>query len=75
MVSTPSRRIDRGGKRLAYEEFGGPASWILDPATRSGTVLQLAGGTYVEPAVVTGGDPLTVALPFPVTLPCALFDP
>ena len=74
VVSPSSRRLDRGSKRLAYEEFGVPSYWIVDPATRSITVLELVDGAYVERAVVTGDDQLTVDRPFPVTLTCALFD-
>jgi len=74
VVSPSSRRIDRGSKRLAYEEFGVPAYWIADPGTRSITVLELDGATYAERAVITGDETVTVELPFPLTLSCALLD-
>lgn len=74
VVSPSSRRLDRGSKRLAYEEFGVQSYWVVDPATRSILVLELQDGGYVERAVVTGDDQLTVEQPFAVTLTCALFD-
>lgn len=74
VVSPSSRRIDRGSKRLAYEEFGVPSYWVVDPATRSVQVLELHDDAYVERALLTGDDELTVERPFPVTLTCALFD-
>ncbi len=74
VVSPSSRRIDRGSERLAYQEFGVPAYWIVDPETRSITVLELDGGTYVERAVITGEATVDLAHPFPVTLSCALLD-
>lgn len=74
VVSPGSRRLDRGSKRLAYEEFGVPSYWIVDPATRSVTVLELRDGAYVERAMLTGDDELAVEQPFLVRLSCALFD-
>lgn len=74
VVSPSSRRLDRGSKRLAYEEFGVPAYWIVDPEARSIQVLELQDGAYVERALLTGDDELTVERPFPVTLTCSLFD-
>ncbi len=74
VVSPSSRRIDRGSKRLAYEEFGVPAYWVVDPATRSITVLELDGAVYVERAVLVGDDTVSLQRPFAVTLSCALLD-
>lgn len=74
VVSPSSRRIDRGSKRLAYEEFGVTAYWVVDPQSRSITVLELEGASYIERAVLTGDQTLTVERPFPVTLSCALLD-
>lgn len=74
VVSPASRRIDRGSKRLAYEEFGVPSYWIVDPHTRSVTVLELQDEAYVERAVLTGDDEFAVEQPFGVRLSCALLD-
>ena len=43
-------------------------AWLVDPVEPSLTVLTLTGGLYVETARVTGAQPLTVEVPFPVTV-------
>jgi Uma2 family endonuclease len=51
-VASPSTsRLDRTEKRLVYAEFGIRAYWLVDPARRSVTVLELVDGAYVEGAV------------------------
>jgi Uma2 family endonuclease len=61
VLSPSTRRTDLGSKRLAYQDAGVPAYWILDPATAALTVHHLdAGGTYRATIVTppdTWGDP------------------
>ena len=53
-----------------------PAYWLVDPDGPSLTVLRLAGGLYVEEAVVAGEEPYHADFPFPVTVvPARLFEP
>ena len=48
-------------KRGWYAEAGIPEYWILDPVNDTITVLELAGGRYVERAVLGRNDILTTA--------------
>ena len=48
-------------KRGWYEAAGIPEYWILDPVNDTITVLELAGGRYVERAVLGRSDILTTA--------------
>ena len=75
-VASPStRRFDRTAKRLAYEEAGVPAYWLVDPGVPSVTVLELVDGRYEEVAVVSGEESFTTSLPFAVPLtPARLLD-
>lgn len=73
VVSPSTRSIDLGTKRLAYEEAGVAAYWVVDPDEPSLTVLHLHAGRYVEHAVVAGDERYEGTLPFPVTVvPAAL---
>ena len=75
VLSPSTRLIDLGSKRLAYEAAGVPAYWLVDPEVPSLTVLHLENGRYVEHTVVTGDEPYTATVPFPVTVaPSALLD-
>ena len=75
-VQSPStHRIDLGTKRLVFEEAGVPAYWLVDPDRPSVTVLHLEDGRYVEHATVTGDEPYSTTVPFPVTVvPARLLD-
>ena len=62
-------------KRRLYEEAGVTSYWIFDPAKEELTVLELAGGTYEQRAVVTGKEAFDAELPFPVRIvPADLVD-
>jgi Uma2 family endonuclease len=68
VLSPSSVNIDRLLKRHVYAELGMPSYWIVDLDVPSVTVLGLAAGSYVEEAIFTDDEPLTVAEPFPVTV-------
>ena len=68
VLSPSTRRRDLLVKRSIYAEAGVPSYWVVDPHEPALTVLSLHGGDYVETAVVRGDEPLTVEVPFPVTL-------
>jgi Uma2 family endonuclease len=66
-VRSPSTALfDLNQKKMAYEKFGVPSYWIVnpDPAGPELTVFQLREGGYV--LVATSTQPITVADPFPV---------
>jgi Uma2 family endonuclease len=68
-VRSPSTAlIDLNRKKAAYEKFGVPAYWVVDPEpTRPElTVFELRDGGYALEATST--RPLTVAYPFTVTV-------
>ena len=71
VLSPSTRRIDRTAKRLAYEEAGVPAYWIVDPDGPSVTVLELVDSRYEERATVHGEESYTAAVPFTVTVTAA----
>jgi Uma2 family endonuclease len=76
VLSPNTRAIDLGTKRLAYEEAGVPAYWLVDPDARSLAVLHLDDGRYVEEAVVAGDEAYEAEFPFPVTVvPAMLVEP
>ena len=66
VLSPSTERIDKGTKRLAYEEAGVQAYWLVDPDTPGLTVLQLEDGRYVEHAAVAGEEAYRATFPFPV---------
>lgn len=75
-IRSPSTAlIDLGRKKAAYERFGVPSYWIVDPDVRypSLTVFELAGGRYSEAARVVSADSFDAREPFPVVVtPAAL---
>jgi Uma2 family endonuclease len=75
VLSPSTRRIDLGTKRLAFEAFGVPSYWVIDPDTPSLTVFELEGGTYREVALVEGDQSWDATRPFPVRIvPVALAE-
>jgi Uma2 family endonuclease len=68
VLSQSTSLADRVLKRRLYEQAGVASYWIFDPAKEELTVLELAGDTYVERAVVTGKDAFEAELPFPVRI-------
>ena len=68
-IRSPSTALfDLNRKKMAYERFGVPSYWIVnpDPARPEITVFELRDGTYITEATST--QPLTVTRPFPVTI-------
>jgi Uma2 family endonuclease len=68
-VRSPSTAlIDLNRKKAAYEKFGVPSYWIVDPepARPELTVFELRDGGYVLEATST--QPLTVSHPFTVVI-------
>jgi Uma2 family endonuclease len=75
IASPRTRRHDRGDKLLAYQEYGVPYYWIVDPQVPTLTALHLRDARYVEYAVVTGEDAYQATEPFPLTVvPARLLD-
>ena len=68
VLSLSTRHIDLGAKRLAYQDAGVPAYWLVDPEVPSLTVLELDAGAYVERATVAGDEPFDAAFPFAVSV-------
>lgn len=69
VLSDATRGHDLLLKRARYEAAGIPSYWIVEPQTREYTVLELIDGRYGQVhAGVLGSPPVTVSLPFPVTL-------
>ena len=73
-IRSPSTAlIDLNRKKDAYERFGVPSYWIVnpDPAQPEVTVFELRAGRYL--AEQKSAQPFTVERPFPVTIaPAAL---
>ena len=68
-VRSPSTALfDLNRKKAAYEKFGVPSYWIVDPdpARPELTIFELGDGGYITTATST--QPLTVSRPFPVTI-------
>jgi Uma2 family endonuclease len=68
-IRSPSTALfDLNRKKTAYEKFGVPSYWIVDPdlARPELTVFELRDGGYVTEATST--QAVTVNRPFPVTI-------
>jgi Uma2 family endonuclease len=75
-IRSPSTAlIDLGRKKAAYEQFGVPAFWVVDPRVKkpSLTIFELTDGRYQQTAQVSGDEPYRARQPFPVeVVPSAL---
>ena len=75
-IRSPSTAlIDLGRKKTAYEQFGVPAFWVVDPRVKkpSLTVFELTGGRYRQAAQVIGDETYRAQRPFAVeVVPSAL---
>jgi Uma2 family endonuclease len=75
-IRSPSTAlIDLGRKKAAYEQFGVPAFWVVDPRVKkpSLTVFELADECYRQVAQASGDQPYLAERPFPVeVIPSAL---
>lgn len=68
-VSSPSTRLfDLNVKKARFELAGTASYWVVDPDTPSVTVWELGDHAYAEVARAIGGEVLTVARPFELTL-------
>lgn len=65
VLSPSTSRKDRLLKREIYAEFGVSSYWLVDPETRTMTVLSLRDGAYIETA---RGARLELEEPFPVVI-------
>jgi Uma2 family endonuclease len=75
VLSPSNRGYDLVAKRNLYQAAGIPSYWIVDPDEPSVTVLELRNDVYVEIARATGDQPLTVHLPYDISLtPTDLVD-
>ncbi len=69
-VRSPSTAlIDLNRKKAAYERFGVPSYWIVDPDLRtpSLTVFELRDGRYEQAAQARGTEAASIDQPFSVT--------
>jgi Uma2 family endonuclease len=56
VISPSTERTDRGRKLAAFERFGVPEYWILDPVAEQLERLSLRRGRYAAPRVAQPGD-------------------
>ncbi len=63
-------------KKHAYERFGVPNYWVIDPAEPSLIAFELDNGRYQMVASVAGDEPFEATRPFPVRIvPSELLGP
>lgn len=70
VLSPSTRLVDLNLKKAAYERFGSPSYWVLDPDPGDPflIVYELDDGRDREMAHVRGDDHIDVERPFPVRL-------
>ena len=70
MLSPDSVLRDLNLKKAAYERFGIPSYWVIDPGLdRPGLrAFELRGDSYAEAAHVTGADTFAAEKPFRVEI-------
>jgi len=75
-ITTPnSERYDRHIKKAAYRKMGAAHYWVVDPATPSVTVFELAHSDYEQVAEVADAEVFEATQPFPVRIvPAELLD-
>lgn len=78
-IASPSTaaydRDGETGKRAAYARIGVPEYWILDPATRTITLLILEGDHYRDQGLYAGDDRLPSQMLPDLTTPARRFFP
>jgi hypothetical protein len=69
-VSPHSVLRDLNLKKAAYERFGIPSYWVVDPDLDRPSLraFELDGGSYAEVAYVTGADAFRARKPFGVEI-------
>lgn len=60
--------LDEGRKRTLYEEYAVPHYWLVDPASVSITLLELADGHYEQTGFATGDQTIEVSAPLVMPL-------
>lgn len=70
VLSPDSALRDLNLKKAAYERFGVPSYWVVDPdlARPSLRAFELTDGTYREAGHVTGDEPFEAQRPFPAEI-------
>ncbi len=75
VLSPSTRRFDLLLKRSRYEAAGCLCYWVVDPDVPSLTAWELRDGAYVLVGEASGDHPLTLPVPFPITVvPNRLLD-
>jgi Uma2 family endonuclease len=75
VLSSQTRRIDLGLKRLRYEAAGCPSYWVVDPQVPSIIAWQLQDGAYQMVGEAKASESLELSQPFPITIvPSHLVD-
>jgi Uma2 family endonuclease len=73
VLSPSTRRKDLVLKFSKYADVGVPSYWVVDPQEPSVTVWDLQDGGYAQVGYAQGSDPLTIRLPYEITvIPAAL---
>jgi Uma2 family endonuclease len=70
ILSPDSVRRDLNLKKAAYERFGVPSYWVIDPDLEQPSLraFQLVNGEYVDAAHAAGDVPFRAGRPFPVEI-------
>lgn len=67
-LSPSTRLIDINLKKAAFEQAGVASFWVVDTDAVTITAWELDDGRYVEAAAGSAGEPMVVAIPFPLTV-------